>query len=440
MLNARRIAVAGLLAGLHGALAAQTPPPQPGLKHLVLDDSGVVWVALSAQSRTRVESWRNFGFGSATNHDADYVLQRLLASADLHLGPQVRALVEVKSALLTDRDLPGGRRPADADDIDLQQGYLELTAKSASGAALALRGGRQDLLFGKQRLVSPLDWANTRRTFDALRGTLSVSGWTLDAFYAHPVRVLKSEFNRWDGTVDFAGLYAQRRSQPIGVDLYWLALGRDAAAFNGTTGRERRQTVGARAVSAPGRRVELDVEVAYQFGSLGPGSVAATMVSADVAYSPARAPLHARLHAGLDYASGDGATGGDVGTFNQLFPLGHAFLGFIDVIGRQNIVAANVGLGGRPGGRVVADLTVHHFARAAAADALYNAAGAVERPAGTAQSLDLGTELDLTVAVRLGSHATALLGYSRFLAGAFVQETGAAQDVGFLYATVQLTY
>jgi hypothetical protein len=26
--------------------------------------------------------------------------------------------------------------------------------------------GRQELLYGAQRLISPLDWANTRRTFE----------------------------------------------------------------------------------------------------------------------------------------------------------------------------------------------------------------------------------------------------------------------------------
>ena len=35
----------------------------------------------------------------------------------------------------------------------------------SGGATVTLRGGRQDLLFGAQRLIGPLDWSNTRRTF-----------------------------------------------------------------------------------------------------------------------------------------------------------------------------------------------------------------------------------------------------------------------------------
>ena len=41
----------------------------------------------------------------------------------------------------------------------------------------------------------------------------------------------------------------------------------------------------------------------------------------------------------VDIASGDDdPTDGDLETFNQLFPLGHAYFGYIDVIGRQNII------------------------------------------------------------------------------------------------------
>lgn len=432
-----------LAAALAVGLAAQTlPAPRPpAWKHMALDDSGVVWLALGAQSRTRVESWRNFGFGNPVQHDADFVLQRLLGSADLHLGKPVRAYFEVKSALLTDRDLPGGRRPSDADDFDLQQAFVEVAAQRAPSATLALRGGRQDLLVGRQRLVSPLDWTNARRTFDGLRASLASPSWTIDAFFARPVRVVKERFNRWDGTVDFGGLYAQRRGERgIGLDLYWLMLARDAAVFNGTTGRERRHTLGARFITAPGHRLEFDAEATVQLGSLGAGSIAAVMASVDVGRVLGRARISPRLHGGADYASGDRAAGGDVQTFNQLFPLGHAFLGFIDVVGRQNILAANVGLGLKPTTRITTDVTVHQFARASAADALYNAGGGVERAAGAASSLHVGTEVDATAAFRLGRYATALAGYCRFAPGEFIRQTGVARDIGFFYATVQLTY
>jgi hypothetical protein len=46
----------------------------------------------------------------------------------------------------------------------------------------------------------------------------------------------------------------------------------------------------------------------------------------------------------FDYASGDGRPGGTVGTYDQLYPSSHRFLGYIDYIGRQNILSASGGL------------------------------------------------------------------------------------------------
>ena len=36
-----------------------------------------------------------------------------------------------------------------------------------------LRVGRQELLYGSQRLISTLDWVNTRRTFQGIKGFLA---------------------------------------------------------------------------------------------------------------------------------------------------------------------------------------------------------------------------------------------------------------------------
>jgi hypothetical protein len=420
---------------LTGVLAAQATPP---LKENPLDDHGTVWLVLGSQGRARLESWRNFGFGNAANHDADYVLLRLLLALDLRVGTHFRVYVQGKSAVLTDRDLPGGRRPADADDLDVHQGYIELATERAPSRRLTLRAGRQELLFGRERLVSPLDWTNTRRTFDGLRGTAAYADWTIDAFFSHPVLVTKSEFNEWDQSVEFWGMHVRRASANApAFEGYWLVLERAAATFNGSVGRERRHTLGARA--AKGGVLAYDLEAAYQFGRLASAAIGAGMFSADIGYTLWRS-RQGRLHAGLDFASGDTDAGGDVATFNQLFPLGHAFLGFIDVVGRQNVVAANAGFGMRPLPGLAADVTVHSFRRASAADALYNAAGAVERPAGAARSLDVGTELDVTANGHVGRHASVLVGYSRFFPGDFVRQSGAARPISFFYSSVQLIY
>src|SRR6185436_5265999 len=177
---------------------------------------------------------------------------RVLISADLRVGARVRLYIEGKSAVLTERTLPGGRRPSDADDADLQNAYLELRIPGA--LPLALRAGRQELSFGKQRLVSPLDWANTRRTFEGLRSTALRGKWSLDAFWTRPVRVLKSDFNRRDSSVAFFGAYLQKKSGAApGFDFYWFGLARPVPPGSPGAVREHRQTFGGRIAGRAGK-------------------------------------------------------------------------------------------------------------------------------------------------------------------------------------------
>jgi hypothetical protein len=108
-----------------------------------------------------------------------------------------------------------------------------------------------------------------------------------------------------------------------------------------------------------------------------------------------------RIFIGSDVASGSArAHGGDVGTFNQLYPSGHGQFGNIDAIGRQNIIDVEPGL----------DLTLlehenfveslklrtsfYEFWRQSDHDDVYTAAGTVLRAAGTSDHRYVGSESD----------------------------------------------
>jgi hypothetical protein len=120
----------------------------------------------------------------------------------------------------------------------------------------------------------------------------------------------------------------------VNLDLYRLDADNATAAFNGTTGRERRHTLGGRTWGKIGSTgLDVEVEGAAQFGAVGGRDIAASMATAIVGYT-LPVPRSPRLYLELDCASGDTRPGGDVGTFNQLYPTAHAFLGYIDYIGR----------------------------------------------------------------------------------------------------------
>ena len=144
---------------------------------------------------------------------------------------------------------------------------------------------------------------------------------------------------------------------------------------------------------------------------------------------------------GFDFASGDDdPTDGDVGTFNQLFPLGHAFLGYIDAVGRQNIIDLHVTVGAWPVEKTIrVQADIHQFWLAEDDDALYSAGGGILR-AGTGSETDVGTEVDLTVLWNANRHTSVLAGYSHFFAGDLIDQTGPSDDIDFFYTQITFTF
>jgi len=447
-----RVATAVALALIPSTLRAQQPPPRDWsdpFKHVRLSANGRFWVGFGGQVRERVESWTGFNFGAPPTADADDVFQlnRVLFSADFHFGERHRLFVQGKSSTVNDRSLAAGStRPIDYDALNVQQAYGEARLSRVGSGTLTLRLGRQELSYGRERLVSTLDWANTRQTFEGYTGSWAYARGTLNAFFTRPVRIRRDSLGVRDSMTTFYGLYGTVRpaGTPVGVDAYWMGLNRRNASFNGTTGRETRQTLGARVwgPTRQGARLDYDIEGAYQLGTLGAGNVAAYMVAVQAGVNFPRF-RGARVYAGVDYASGDDSAGGDVQTYNRLFGNPHGYLGFIDIIGRPNALDLSAGGTMKLWRELTGQLDVHTFRRASAGDVIYNKVGAVISgrtfTGRDTLSTSVGTEYDLTLRYPLGRHFVVSAGYSGFSPGRFIKQTGPGSGVSFGYTTLQLT-
>lgn len=416
-----------------------------GVKQISLSDDGDVWLSIGGAARARQEYFENFGF--ASSNDDEFVLTRVRLHGDLHLGDHFRVFVEGKGAFSTTRNLPGGRRPIDVDELALQQAFADILFDVGQDSQLTLRGGRQMLGFGAQRLVSPLPWANAMRAWDGVSAILEHSEWKTHAFWTQFAPVQKFDFNTSDRQTQFFGAYATgplNKERGINADAYFLGLDQSDATntFNGTTGAERRYTVGGRLFGKlPHMPVDYDVEAAYQFGDLGAAEINAYMFAAQAGYrfGGASAP---RAFIGFDYASGDKSAGGDVQTFNHLFPLGHAFLGYIDSVGRQNVIALNTGLTLQPVDKLTLSGALHFFWREDTSDALYNAGGSVVRAGNLSSERYIGSEIDLTATYKLDPHTTLQVGYSHFFTGDFVDSAtpGSSDDIDFVYLQIHWAF
>jgi hypothetical protein len=90
------------------------------------------------------------------------------------------------------------------------------------------------------------------------------------------------------------------------------------------------------------------------------------------------------------------------------------FLGYIDYIGRQNILSASGGLTMTPLRDLTLSLQQYFFWRASDRDAIYNKAGAVLRPGTGTTARYVGAEVDLLATYNFTRHVQFYAGYSHF--------------------------
>jgi hypothetical protein len=176
-----------------------------------------------------------------------------------------------------------------------------------------------------------------------------------------------------------------------------------------------------------------DFEAMYQIGTNINRSISADAFTTGLGYQFADLPLAPEFWVYNDFASGD-HDGSRRGTFNQLFPFGHFYFGFLDLVGRQNIEDFNLHVNLYPTNWITGVIQAHFFYLDSAKDALYNASGTpiLRDPTGRSGH-HVGDELDFFINFHLTAHQDILIGYSHLFAGEFLQKAGNGQSPDLTY-------
>ncbi|MCB9886718.1 MAG: alginate export family protein [Planctomycetes bacterium] len=282
------------------------------------------------------------------------------------------------------------------------------------------------------------------RTWDGVSARYDAGPWSVTGFATWFVPVQKRSFNDSDDDQEFYGVYATRAPQADGrgYDVYVLGNSRPNVTVNGTTGDERRYTVGGRTWGAlgafAGGKVDGEVEGAWQFGEVGNADVSAWSIAAVLGYRPDDWRWSPRFFCGVDAASGDERQGGDVETFHQLFPLGHAYLGWADAVGRQNVFAVQAGAQLALTPSTSLQVVGHSFRLIERSDALYNVGGGVARTG--LGGREVGHEVDVLVNHKIDRHVSLYGGYSHLFAGDGIAASGPSEDQRFLYLGASVVF
>lgn len=366
---------------------------------------GPLIIDVGGQYRSRFHN-ENGMRGPSPGISNSFLLGRSRIFANAELGP-FRAYVEGLDAQSNyERLAPRG---IDENRMDFQNLFGDLTLlDGCCDGKLIARVGRQELLYGEQRAVSPLDWANVRRTFQGYKLMWKTDKWSVDGFWTNPMRKITDRMDSPDRDIEFFGAYSTYKASPTQtVDLFYLGLNNLAA------GNFRYDTVGGR-WKGKTDVVEWDLWSAVQWGNMGAYQHRAGAWTAglgksfdDICWTPS-------LWVYYDWASGSNISRNG---YDHLYPLAHKYLGFMDFFGRRNITDLNAIYTVQPCERFKVLAWWHYFNREDGDDTPYDV---VMQPFGTANgSSYLGQELDLMGSIKVSDRSSLVLGYSHFFAGTY---------------------
>lgn len=408
------------------------------LKDRPLGADGTVTVTLGAEARARYERFDNNLWGQPPAPDDGYLWLRFMPVADVHAGP-LRAFVQGIAGRAV--GVGAGAGPADETGIDLLQGFADLKLPLGDRTEVTLRGGRELMALGSERLVGLRYGPNIPQPFDGVRLMLGRDGAQLQAMHLRPVAIGPGDFDdRTSPARRLDGLYATLPvGQGIKADLYWLQYGDDAARFGGITGRERRDTYGLRLFGARGA-LSWNWEGVVQHGRFADAEIRAWSIATETAYAFPEAPLAPRLRLRANVASGDRDPGdGTLGTFNALFPKGKYF-GELSPIGPRNIINLQPAIDVDLGRGVTAELAAGAYWRASRGDGVYDVPGQLVRAAGGSDARHIGNQVEVLIGWQASTILSLSASASLFTPGEFLRETGPARPIRMLGAEAMFRF
>jgi len=135
----------------------------------------------SADLRERYQSFDNYNFNSAVNNNHWEFDSRLYLKMKGDFGHGLTLLFQPQAVIIKNHTTSGAQNLTQA---DLLQAYLQYDA-----GAFKVRLGRQQLVYGDQRLLGHLGWKDVARTFDGIKGMYTSGKAKLDLFAVHPADI-----------------------------------------------------------------------------------------------------------------------------------------------------------------------------------------------------------------------------------------------------------
>ncbi|MES2339132.1 MAG: alginate export family protein [Pseudomonadota bacterium] len=296
------------------------------LKFLPIDGDGDVYVTLSGEARLRVNHTTNPNLRNARAQRQD--INRLVAGADVHVGPHLRAYGEVAHGGISGVEL-GVPAASLRNDFVIQQAFVEGRA-DVGGVALGIRYGRQEFTDGPNLLVSQRDNNTIRYTLNGWRAWARGARMRIDAFDLKPTQYgdlgtdddVIDPARRFSGvTLGFVVPTTWFGKSSLYFDPFLWRRRNDVGAWGGRIGPAERFYAGARLSGDIGRWT-IDWSANRQWGTYINQRIDAGQIFLAQTWRIAARPSAPRIGIHVDYSSGGGGYG-DGSLRNAYAPFGN---------------------------------------------------------------------------------------------------------------------
>lgn len=307
-------------------------------------------------------------------------------------------------------DSNGAETSGSTNHPDLQ--FFEANVNYKFAESFAMKIGRQEMAYGDHLIIGSLGWANTGRSFDALRFRKSYEkGWT-DLFYSKI-----SDNSTTDSASDDVNLNGVYHSQSFNaylnpLDLYFIHQ-RDSKVTEVEV-----NTFGIR-IKGEHNGINYRTENGVQNGaSLGDD---AFQTETEVGYV-----FHKHAFAAQYALAGK--------NYRQLYPTAHKFLGIADVLGRRNIEEIAVKYSYPILTKLNINASFHKFNRHNTNAPAYRLNGTTSW-GNTGDDKHIGNEVDLVANYTTAGNLTFQLGAALFSPGDYMKAQSAdqAKETQFVY-------
>lgn len=385
--------------------------------------------SFSGSYRLRGEVMNDYNIKSyATDKKEDFIISRLRADFAIEFFNEIKLNLQLQDSREMGSSLPNselkGNNPI-RDYMDINQ--LNVTYDND---LIKIKIGRQQIFYRDNRVFGPGNWSNTGRyVWDA--GIISLnteyfkSDFIVGKYVLHNPEIWTNKFFNNEAPTAYS-LYNSVKQLPFALDVFYVIKNDNRGTTQGEsgTGNLNSHSVGFW-LNGIYNKWEYCAMLAHQFGDYGSDKISALGLFFSLGYNlnTSWKPI---IQVQYTYGSGDeNPNDGINNTFDGIFGGADSKLyGWMNIFFWKNLTEYRINLSATPIKDWNIRVEYHYFRLTESKDAWYFPGNSIRRDITGNSGMELGHEFDFILSTKIQTNVEVLTGYSFFVPGEFVKNTG----------------